>query len=53
MKRQAMLSSKVSEAHEALVRAQTDYKVFSELRDMEEIGISSRLSALQERSQFP
>lgn len=52
MKRQAMLSSKVSEAHEALVRAQTDYKVFSELRDMEEIGISSRLSALQEEVNF-
>lgn len=52
MKRQEMLSKKLSEAHEAYQKAYIDSTVYAELRDMESIALSSRISSLQEEVNF-
>ncbi|KAA8916480.1 hypothetical protein TRICI_001343 [Trichomonascus ciferrii] len=52
MKRQEMLSKKLSEAHEAYQKAYIDSSVYAELRDMESIALTSRISSLQEEVNF-
>lgn len=52
MKRQEMLSKKLSEAYEAYQKAYMDSTVYAELRDMESIALSARMSSIQEEVNF-
>uniref|UniRef100_A0A060T4Z3 Pre-mRNA-splicing factor CEF1 n=1 Tax=Blastobotrys adeninivorans TaxID=409370 RepID=A0A060T4Z3_BLAAD len=52
MKRREVLNSKLGQVQTALEEKQKNIDVFSQLRDMESIALSSRLSTLQEEVNF-
>lgn len=52
MKRRDVLNSKLGQVQVAIEEKQKDINVFSQLRDMESIALSSRLSTLQEEVNF-